>query len=44
MKIFLDTNILVYSFDSRYPARKEKARAILQRLKSGPDRLSFPLR
>jgi predicted nucleic acid-binding protein len=37
MNIFLDTNVLVYSFDHRYPAKREKARVLLQTLKTGPD-------
>ena len=37
MNIFLDTNILVYSFDHRYPVKRQKARSLLHLLKSGPD-------
>jgi predicted nucleic acid-binding protein len=38
MNIFLDTNVLVYSFDHRYPVKMQKARALLRTLKTGPDR------
>ena len=31
-KIFIDTNLFVYSIDQREPQKKEKARAILNRI------------
>jgi predicted nucleic acid-binding protein len=31
-KIFIDTNLFVYSMDQREPEKKEKARAILKKI------------
>ena len=38
MNIFVDTNLIVYPFDNRQPAKQVRARALLQALKSGGDR------
>jgi len=34
-KFFLDTNIFVYSFDSRYPAKQKKAQQLIEKALSG---------
>ncbi|HOI44239.1 MAG TPA: hypothetical protein PLX50_01355 [Candidatus Aminicenantes bacterium] len=41
-KYFLDTNILIYSFDARNPAKREAARKLIaEALEKGPGVISY---
>ena len=34
-KIFVDTNLFVYAIDQKEPEKKEKARAVLEKITTG---------